>query len=644
MIRLLTFTAFIMSAIFGPALLSNRTAMAEESFAADFETKGIKVDKKTPHLPKDLWKGLTRQDAIYLIKSMPDDFTTPVLRDVFRLALLADADSFASLPQDKGDKKADNVNSDFILLRLQKLYRIGAIQDATQLYNTLFPKMSKNPDIAIYGLYGLLNQGKLAPACLDVQAMNASFETPSPLWADMVAFCDLYYQTDSDEQPEKHEEKEAEKQTPPSRPMPIIDEEQDQQTKLQEDLQKALENERGPFKVLVNAQAILNKEVSPNLYKIMSLPEKLLFHASGQLSKETVYSALAQEAETLPLFDLHLLAAQRVAEEPLYPCVAQTAYKKGLLSADALMDSFRLISFDKDLFEDNKKDDVQKLPSCTRPAWYLQWIEQAHKDIKLQRTRVHHTFHALLENHTDIIGSFYSKWRALKPQQLGEHAMLAGLSFTQNGKHLPESWKKSWSLPAPITETKTPSSPNNPQTESQATDSQGKSGKDKKESKKTRNKNKEKQIVKLAPYWYLAVLEDPKLFNSQDFMNWHLFWGNKIGFNKGDAPVNALSLLKNVINLEKYQETKKQYYEKFFSLTFYRNYAISSYSLTARLKRASENNDIGEAILLYLHALHRQSLSTTHPDYLNGMIDTLKKSGLTNRANILIVHTLSVGK
>jgi hypothetical protein len=126
--------------------------------------------------------------------------------------------------------------------------------------------------------------------------------------------------------------------------------------------------------------------------------------------------------------------------------------------------------------------------------------------------------------------------------------------------------------------------------------------------------------------------------------SWQDKTNTKTGSKTKIDPAKPLSLLKSRIKLENYQQALNLCYEKFFSLTFSRNYAISSYSLTGRINAAIQNKRIGEALLLNLHVLADKHVRDAYPEDLQTAISVLFETGLSQIANSILVETLSVGK
>jgi hypothetical protein len=99
-----------------------------------------------------------------------------------------------------------------------------------------------------------------------------------------------------------------------------------------------------------------------------------------------------------------------------------------------------------------------------------------------------------------------------------------------------------------------------------------------------------------------------------------------------------------MLKLKLYEETLFQHYEKFFLLTFSRNYVIYSDSLISRVSATIENQHTGKGMLLLLHMLSSQKPADVNPQYGDYLLDLLMRIGYKRYARHFIVDTLSVGK
>ncbi len=711
-------------------------------------------------VPDNVWYGLDQTSASGLIRSMPDRFAAPVYFHIFKDLLVTDAAPFGtprdevtaeaeedtapsskkrpSRMRDRKNRQAQNSSVfdgdlpqpaalsatieaapyDFLLLRLETLYRIGAFEDAERLYKTLFPQLPEDERLAVHGLNILLAKGRLAAACLDVQTMESRFNQAA-FWLDFNRFCARHYETDDDmaaqtvtaiaeniasdddsstgtdtdtgtgTSQDNAEANGASKADSAIGMAPVVDDKDGDDAGAAGD--PAGESATAPvrkrsgipaenFVMFPYFSAVLDGQVTPQMLVTMSLTERLMAHAAKAVPFKAVLAHYKNDVTSVPSEILKILILQDEKANAHHACVAQEGFARGIINSRSLTLLMRSLEFAEASFKDGSMA-RHSLHPCWKPAWYMQWIEKA--DDGAQKTiRVRQTFDYISKNYPALIDGFEQYFVDLDPVSLGAASWTAAASIIRTQGSLPENWVARWKSVHPQTaktsgdaknETESNGAPeqNNPQNhdadaaaqaEQNGIDGENVNGRgvstpvtngdpaldNAPETANTANNaansGGSNHTDGLAPYWYFLSLQDPSSFTAESYIAWVRQWSPKLPLVAQKDPARTLSLLKNVLELEKYEEAAKLCYEKFFSLTFYRNYVISSYSLTGRAFAANQSSRFGEAVLLYLHVLASQSPSNTYPEYLSGMVDILYKAGYQEHAKNIIVSTLSVGK
>lgn len=581
-------------------------AFAAPALAADgawtpaTDTAGI-ATKEGKGFTAALWNGASQADAQALIKAMPDRFGDAAYYTIFRDLLTADAAPFESGKKSQEVPATTGAPYDFINLRLNTLYRIGAFDEAASLYQAVFPAVPDDERIALHSLNISLAKGRLAAACLDVQALEAKFESRD-FWQDFNQICDYYYNEDAIKAAPAGED------APKSEPVgmaPVVDDAADDSAAVDETVRPAPSAIAAnlKFRLFTGFSTIINRQVTPQALAQMNLTEKLMAHAARAVPFKAVLDSYKGDPALIPSDILHILALQD-DPAPERACLTQEAFKRGMIGASGMALALRGLEFpENDLESDTIKVGIHP---CRKAGWVFQWIEKALDDTDKAR-RTLSAFREIAVNAPDMMDAFAPFFATLDPDQLGADALPLAASLRRVNGKLPPQWLQ----------------------------------------KATTNQSDDADSAlaeKPAAYWPFLVMEKPEIFTPNSYAAWVSGWSSNLPLLKQNDPARLLSLLKNILVLEKYEAALKLCYEKFFSLTFYRNYVISSYSLTGRAITANQNDRFGEAILLYLHVMGHQKVSNTYPEYLSEMVGLLAKAGHHDAEKNIIGSTYSVGK
>lgn len=167
-------------------------AMAAAATSRDVETKGILTSAESGQISPNVWDGLNRADALFLIEALPTRFVSPVYYELARRLLLSDAPALPQATDTKAVAAIDANRPDILIARLDKLLAMGALRDAETLYDTVVPDIADNFDLARRSLMILMLRGQFSAACLDVQAMQGAF-SQVPAWQDYNKLCSIQF-------------------------------------------------------------------------------------------------------------------------------------------------------------------------------------------------------------------------------------------------------------------------------------------------------------------------------------------------------------------------------------------------------------------------------------------------------------------
>lgn len=580
------------SVVQNPALAADEVAEeAPAAWSPATDTAGV-ATKEGKGYGSTLWNAAVQEDVETLIKAMPDRFGDVAYYNIFRDLLTADAAPF--------NTQTENAPAayDFINLRLNTLYRIGAFDAAADLYQAAFDGVPQDERMALHSLNISLAKGRLAAACLDVQAMEARFEA-SDFWQDFNQICNFYYNEDALKA--APEGSEPIQNTAPVGMAPVIDDAATDSVDAPANGPKtdAAVPANLKFKVFTGFSTIINQQVTPQALGQMNLTEKLMAHAARAVPFKAVLDSYKGDAAALPSDVLHIMMLQDDAA-PERACLTQEAFRRGMIAPNGMALALRGIEFP----ENDLESAVIKhgIHPCRKAAWVFQWIEKAEDDADKAR-RTLEAFRDVAATSPALMDAFATFFVTLDPDQLGADALPLSASLLRVNGTLPKQW-----------------------TEKDVQD-QSDEGAD-----------------NVPAYWPFMVVQDPDLFTPDSYVAWVAAWSPTLPLLKQNDPARLLSSFKNILDLGKYEAALKLCYEKFFSLTFYRNYVISSYSLTGRAIAANQNDRFGEAILLYLHVMGHQKVSNTYPEYLSEMVDLLARAGHHEAKKNIIGSTYSVGK
>lgn len=141
------------------------------------------LDKENGGFSPDIWAKITTDKAIALMNALPDVYGSSVQRQLAQ-KLLASA---AQLPSDAKDnaEKTDR----FLVARIEKLKKMGALGEAADLYATL-PDRLKTPAVQQAGLETLFDAGMADAACLEIYAQEPG--NSGEFYSRGKAACDVY--------------------------------------------------------------------------------------------------------------------------------------------------------------------------------------------------------------------------------------------------------------------------------------------------------------------------------------------------------------------------------------------------------------------------------------------------------------------
>lgn len=593
------------------------SATNNPSFAAfkDQYKDGLSARQLGSDMPQDVWAGLSYGDYDSLLSGLSSEFAHPIYRKILIDLMLAEHEGF-DVPSEKQkqpltgftDVKYDtqNISEEQALASLKTrfdiLYKLGAFDEAAQLYEELFG--SKRPDdesLTLIGLYPLLISGNLSGFCLDLETIKSNEEYKRI--QDLKNFCRLHFDkvgAETSETKEKDVDNSAENKA--TEEQPANDAAHAEQQEL-----KTIEN----FSSLPALNILLQTDhsFSKEAFESASLIEKLLIHAMGRINAGA-FNSYNNAPDEISSQSLKILSYQNASALPKQSCLMNEAYHKGVISAEALLLFYEAIpmatdSLDKDSFA------RKTLHDCQKTAWYIHYINQSNDDEERQSRKLE-SFKELSKYYPSFLNAYAKVFMDLNPSELsGLERWLLAESFIKEGIEVPSAWRESVRT----------------NRENGIADSQESNSK-----------------VYILPDWYLQALQNPDFFDANEYFIWNQTGFANLPFSTSFAPSRPLTLLKTMLKLKLYEETLFQHYEKFFLLTFSRNYVIYSDSLISRVSAAIENEHTGKGMLLLLHMLSSQKPADVNPQYGDDLLDLLSRIGYKRYARHFIVDTLSVGK
>ena len=69
---------------------------AQAASLRDIETRGTLTDGQSGQIAGNVWAGLTRNDALLLINSLPDRYASPIYYELAKRLLLSDAPALSN--------------------------------------------------------------------------------------------------------------------------------------------------------------------------------------------------------------------------------------------------------------------------------------------------------------------------------------------------------------------------------------------------------------------------------------------------------------------------------------------------------------------------------------------------------------------
>ncbi|NBX67159.1 MAG: hypothetical protein EBQ96_09210 [Proteobacteria bacterium] len=187
--RLLALSLFVLTVLCGVT-----DARAENP--RSYETRGTLTRFQDGQIAQNIWANTSRDEALELIRAIPQRFTSPIYFELARRLLLSDAPAFGP---DKVQKKTDDgkplaPKPDILIERIDKLLEIGALRDAQTLYDAVVADVPDSFDLAYRNLIMLMLRGQLSAACLDVQAMQPQHGADAR-WQEFSRFCRIQFTT-----------------------------------------------------------------------------------------------------------------------------------------------------------------------------------------------------------------------------------------------------------------------------------------------------------------------------------------------------------------------------------------------------------------------------------------------------------------
>lgn len=587
------FSAVCFAIVFGFLILPS-TSYAKN--INDLAIDGLGERELEQPLPRDLWAGLSIEQAINHLNMVSHRFAHPVYKDVLRHLLTAKSEGFYT--ENNKKQELNNIQAvKWLNLRFNTLFEIGAFEDAQNLYSHIFGKdVPEHPQLILNAINILLSQGKINAACLDINVLGAKTNQNTQL-KELKLFCDRYLTDQSDEQHVEGDNdqislKDKQKDIDPDAP-------------YNPDNYRVIDN-FPPFQNFDILPKLLNKNMTLTYeeYRNASITEKFIAYALDRLPAlpKTQYED-GQISNEMSAFDIKLYSLLPHTN-PDQMCFLNEAFLQSIITADALRMRYEALEFGNDFDDELSMTKRHTQHPCEAPAWYLQWINESKSDEDGQQRSII-TFRWLLENNPQLISIFaqnfenYLDVSSLTPQ---ERFVLAQYFIRQNIE-----FTKIWERHAI-------------------------------------SFNDDQNKPYIAPEWYFLVLADSDLFEPNHFDIWfETQYKTLPAFHKID-PSSPLTLLKNMSNLTKYQEYEKEHYEKLFSLTFSRNYVKYNNVLISRINTSIENERTGESLLLLLRILSDQAPDDIYIGYLNYLMDIFRRIGYKYYARQIIVDTLSVGK
>lgn len=159
-----------------------------------FETRGTLTRFQDGQVAQNVWAGVSRDEALELIRAIPSRFTSPVYFQMARQFLLSDAPAFGpdKEPKKTEDGKPVAPRPEILVARIDKLLEMGGLRDAQTLYDALIDEVPEDFDLAYRNLLMLMLRGQLSAACLDLQAMQPQHGA-NPRWQELNRFCRIQF-------------------------------------------------------------------------------------------------------------------------------------------------------------------------------------------------------------------------------------------------------------------------------------------------------------------------------------------------------------------------------------------------------------------------------------------------------------------
>lgn len=161
----------------------------EEAEAVDSDTLALYADQASGSYGDKLWQGMSRNEIVTAIKSIPVSKNSSAQREIALRMIL----SKSQVPLSQSEPKSP----DIFIARLTKLVELGAFKEALSIYEKL-----QNPpaieEAALAGMLAFIANGQIAVACLEQKALDEKFEKKDPFWAQFGKFCQAYIENTSD--------------------------------------------------------------------------------------------------------------------------------------------------------------------------------------------------------------------------------------------------------------------------------------------------------------------------------------------------------------------------------------------------------------------------------------------------------------
>lgn len=161
----------------------------EEAEAVDPDILALYADQASGSYGDKLWQGMSRNEIVTAIKSIPVSKNSSAQREIALRMIL----SKSQVPLSQSESKSP----DIFIARLTKLVELGAFKEALSIYEKL-QNPPANEEAALAGMLAFIANGQIAVACLEQKALDEKFEKKDPFWAQFGKFCQAYIENTSD--------------------------------------------------------------------------------------------------------------------------------------------------------------------------------------------------------------------------------------------------------------------------------------------------------------------------------------------------------------------------------------------------------------------------------------------------------------